>query len=739
MHPENPKLSARALIGLEKPTDVSGLKVGAASNLGREDIMMSRTFLKDVVQKQSLQLWTKPYAREAFFDWVKLDTAVACGTYSVHFSPKKQGEYYILYYDTSAISVPLVGILPGTKFNNLVVGNWKTDSLIHMPGINLKFSRSLRARPKDFNFSVVDIRVAVEDVYHSLTIKRADPDKGINYITVLLESRDYALAAATANTIADGFIDKNFSYRQQRARGIVGSLDSQLTLSQANLAAADAKIRDFRHLNPQVGLSQQTQQTVSNLARLDNGIQGRASDNAYADTFRKDFQNADSSQLIRIARVVADFLMAHSVPDGKALKEELDRLMVIQSKLNESYGQEHPMVLENNRNISKAISSIRKSLDDFIQKGKAEISQKNQSVEQLSTKLGRLPALEMALGELQRKQQIFSDIYSAVLSSYNKAKVEDAVAITDFYVMDYAVAPLPPPADNTQLFFLFALLSILVSFGPVVGYDSFDKSVRSSRQLERITGRQVLESVPTFHQLVESHWAGKPGYRPLINVPTHPTFIREIFDSLQVKINLHLMKSKHRIIVISSLEDAAGKSTVSSNLAISYAMRGHRTLLVDADLRRGTVETTFRLPDSGGFATLLSGNSPLTDDDCRRFLVKTMIPNLFVIPSNPEANNPGALLSSPRMAEFKQFCLRNMDYVLIDTPPLGAVSDAAVIQGDFENYLFVIRYGKTNVADLVNRINEFDQLSGKVLGYVLNRASLNSLGSYQKYSSYYVR
>jgi len=151
------------------------------------------------------------------------------------------------------------------------------------------------------------------------------------------------------------------------------------------------------------------------------------------------------------------------------------------------------------------------------------------------------------------------------------------------------------------------------------------------------------------------------------------------------------------------------------------------------------VGLTFNLKDSAGFASMLAHQNPLTDDECQRYLVKTFIPNLFVIPSSSEAKNPGALLSSPRMAEFKQFCIRQMDYVVIDTAPLGAVSDAAVIQDNYSNYLFVIQSGKTHVAELVNRINEFDQLSGKVLGYVMNMASLNSLGSYQKYSSYYTR
>jgi protein-tyrosine kinase len=154
----------------------------------------------------------------------------------------------------------------------------------------------------------------------------------------------------------------------------------------------------------------------------------------------------------------------------------------------------------------------------------------------------------------------------------------------------------------------------------------------------------------------------------------------------------------------------AAKSTLSANLAIAIAMRGHRTILIDGDLRRGTVKELFDLPDSGGLATLLSRQAALSDEDCMKAICKTKTPNLFVIPSGQEPQNPGALLSSVRMEEFKQFCKKHVDYILLDTPPLGIVSDAVVVKNLFAYYIFVVRSGKTNATALVNRINEFDQL-----------------------------
>ena len=91
------------------------------------------------------------------------------------------------------------------------------------------------------------------------------------------------------------------------------------------------------------------------------------------------------------------------------------------------------------------------------------------------------------------------------------------------------------------------------------------------------------------------------------------------------------------------------------------------------------------------------------------------------------------------MEQFKRFCEKHVAYMVMDTPPLGVVSDAVVIQKLFAHYLFVVRSGKTKVAELVTRINEFDGLSEKILGYVLNGASHDAVGTYRRYSKYYTR
>ena len=738
VRPENPELTARALIGLEHSAKIPGVKDASRANLGREDIMMSRTFLRDVVQNLSLQLSTIPYARGEKFDSVRIDSSAPCGTYCVRTDLEKNDRFVIYYYDTTAISVPVLGFLPGSNSRIVASGNWAADMPVQLPGMYLKFNRSIRAHPRAFKFKVVDIRVAVETVFRNLTIKRADPDKGINYIAVLVANRDYALGAAEANAIADAFIEKNSSFSLSRTHGIVESLEKQLRLAQSNLNFAETKMRDFRSQNPQVGLNLQVQQTVSSLAQLDNGIQNMSSDIINAQHLKSAFWEADSSRRLQIAGEITELLSSHSVPSGKSLGEELARLTVQRNELNATYGVEHPLVLENNRALVNIIGLISSALDEFTSRTQSHLSKKHQSVQQLSSTLRQLPALEMQMGELERDRKIYADIYSAVLASYNQAKVSDAVETADFYVMDYAVAALPPPANRSTVLFLCIFIALVAGFGPVLLYDLLDKSVRSQQQLARITGNLVLEAVPFFITIDENNREEKTNSHPLITVPCDPVFTREIFDSMLLKIKLRLAESSDHSIVVSSFEDNCGKSTISANLAIAMALRGHRTLLVDGDLRRGTVGEIFGLGESGGLAELLSKTDVLTDETCMRSIVETKIPNLYVVPCGHEPHNPGALLSGHRMEEFRRFCGKHVAFVVMDTPPLGVVSDAMVFQKLFAHYLFVVRSGKTNVTELVNRINEFDQLPDKIVGYVLNMASHDAVGTYRRYSKYYV-
>lgn len=739
VRPENPELTAQALIGLEHNDAVVGAKQGGVVSLGREDIMLSRTFLKETARHLSLQLSTTPVSRYELFETVKVDSSAACGTYCVRFDKNKKGEFSVLYYDTTVLSLPLVGFLPGSEATVITSKTWRMDQPFTFTGMSLLFSKQMRANPRDFTFKVVDIRVAVEGVLRNLTIKRATPDKGINYIAVHLVSRDYALSAATVNAIADAFIEKNSGFTQQRTRGVVSSLDKQLRLAQTNLASAETKIRDFRALNPQVGLTQQTQQTVSSLAVLDNGIQNTASDIASAIRLKNEYAKADSNRRLQLAGEIVEMLWARTIPAGKTLSEELNRLLTQQHEITLSYGTEHPLVLENSRAIKKTCLSIATALDEYISTLQSTVSRKQQNVQQLSGRLRQLPALEMQRGELERNQKIYADIYSAVLESYNQAKVADAVEMADFYVMDYAVAPLPPPVDKSQTLILCIVIALFASFAPVLIRDYFDKSVRSQRQLIKVTGSPVLEAIPFFSEVSKPHTAKDTEYHPLINVACEPQFTRELFDSLLLKVNLRMYESTDHSIIISSYESGSGKSTISANLAIAIALRNHRVLLVDGDLRRGRLRETFGLPESAGFSALLAGSSPLPEDDFLKAVVKTDIPNLYVLPAGAEPKNPAALFSSKRMEQFKQFAAKNMAYTIIDTPPIGIVSDAAVVQNLFPHFLYVVRSGKTNVKELVERINEFDQLPSKTLGYVLNCASHDAVGTYRRYSKYYTR
>jgi capsular exopolysaccharide synthesis family protein len=589
-------------------------------------------------------------------------------------------------------------------------------------------------KPRDFSFQIVDIRVAVEAVYRNLTIKRANPGEGINYIAVTLNGRDYELSTLTVNTIADLFIDKNFRFCQQHTHNVVKSLEKQLSISQHNLSTAESKMRNFRLKNPQVGLDQRIQQTIDTLDQLNSDIQHISDDIVIAENFRKSFTKADTAQRLQIAGEMAEFLTARMVPSGSTLKDGLERLIAQKYALLSTYGTENPKVIENNRLTVNMTRLTFAAVNDFIKDAHSSSSRKRDSITYLSNSLLELPVLEMQLGELERNRKIYADIYSTVLADYNRAKVVESVEKSVFYIMDYAAAPLPPPVSLFPLVTICVLISVLLSIGSVFVYDRFDKTVHTQRQLARVTGIAALETIPSFTTKAGKGIRRKlSGRYPLISMPCRPTFTKEIFNTLQLKINLLMSGALEHGIVVSGFESGCGKSLISANLAMAIAMHGHKTLLVDADLRRGMIGKIFNAADSEGLSELLSNTNPLSEEQFEHSLVSTHIPDLYILPSGHEPSNPGALLLSPRMQEFRKFCHNHGSFLVMDSPPISAVGDAVALNKQFAHYIFVVRAGKTNVTRLIDRIDGFGDLRNKILGYVLNGAPESEVGDYQHY------
>jgi capsular exopolysaccharide family len=204
-----------------------------------------------------------------------------------------------------------------------------------------------------------------------------------------------------------------------------------------------------------------------------------------------------------------------------------------------------------------------------------------------------------------------------------------------------------------------------------------------------------------------------------------------------MKIVLLFREKEDKSLIITSLEKGEGKSTISVNLALSLSQQNQRVLLIDGDLRRGTLHGFFGLDQSPGLSEFLSSREAPDTPILGSLIRQTKIPNLFLITSGSLNTNSSELLSSPKFGKIKEALSKKFDMIILDAPPLGAVADAVVVNHLFGGYLIVVNAGTTNIIDLNKKIAEFPVLGKKLVGFVLNRAMVDSRILYYKKSKYY--
>ena len=207
---------------------------------------------------------------------------------------------------------------------------------------------------------------------------------------------------------------------------------------------------------------------------------------------------------------------------------------------------------------------------------------------------------------------------------------------------------------------------------------------------------------------------------------------KEYYNSIRA--NIQFSGSDIKVIALTSVQPKEGKSTTSMSLAVSFARAGYRTLLVDADTRNSVMMGSFK-PDAPlkGLTDFLSGHA-----DLQTTISRTSVPNLTMIPSGQVPPNPTALFQSDNFKRMIEAVQEHYDYVLIDTPPIGKVVDAAIIAQDCDASIMITEAGVIRRRFIRKAIEQMEKSGAQFLGVILNKVDEKSenYGNYGSYGSY---
>ncbi len=305
-------------------------------------------------------------------------------------------------------------------------------------------------------------------------------------------------------------------------------------------------------------------------------------------------------------------------------------------------------------------------------------------------------------------------------------------------IIEEAVVPKSPVGSKRlPIVIMLGIAELIISFLIIVLLDYFDDTIRSLEDLERKgVILPFLGPIPYMKGKVSN---SQESHKMFAGYYHKDSQIAEAFRYLRVAINFSASPESLRTLVFTSCLPHEGKSFISHNIAISFAVDGNRTLLVDGDLRRPVVHKIFRMDNASGLSNFLTSNVPLDS-----VLKESSVENLTIVTSGPVSPNPGEILGSERMRQFLKEVRERFDRVIIDCPPLTGIGDGYVVGSQMGQVILVIAAGKTPVDLIKHTQKQLEKAGTKIIGIILSMVDMEKerYGGYTKhyyhtYTRYY--
>ena len=422
------------------------------------------------------------------------------------------------------------------------------------------------------------------------------------------------------------------------------------------------------------------------------------------------------------------------------LKQQLEQSEIKFNEFREKYNtvdvtQEAELMLKQNIELEKMRIELKQKQAELSAKYtpdhplmaeiNAQVNSLNQKTQELNKSIKQLPETQRLYLQLYRDVKVNTELYTSLLNSYQQLKIANAGEIGNVRIIDTAVEP-ERPIKPKKLIILILSLFVGGFIGVLIALvrNMIRSGIKDSAQIENELDLPVYATVPRSPvQESRINILKKKKNIPILAVKNSDDIAIESLRSMRTAIHFALSSAKNNIIMISGPAPELGKSFISTNLATILAQSDKRVLLIDADLRRGYMHKYFNYDVQPGLAEYLNGQHELGS-----IVRSTEVENLSVISRGKSPANPSELLSTQKFAEMLTHLSSQFDHILIDTPPVLAVTDGIIISQYAGVNLVVARYAKTQMKELELTVNRFEQAGVKVNGFILNDIQRSSAG-----------
>jgi capsular exopolysaccharide synthesis family protein len=563
----------------------------------------------------------------------------------------------------------------------------------------------------------------------------AEPVRNAYLITISANNQDPEAAALVANRYVDKFMDYLFESVGGKNEEAVTYLNGRAKQLRKDAEDAEKELQDYMRQHNLVSLDKSIDIVADRLKAVNSALTTARLDMLATQELVQEVADFKSGgkNLLEIS-----YIANHgSVP---TLKAELSEAEQQQSLLMERYLEKHPKVIDNADKIAVTKTQLAKAVDLAIADLNTRQAAARDSVAALEKEYQAQEAQELSLralsvdyNSLQSRATVAKSYYMEILDRLNQTTTFKNLDKISLHPLDRAQVPDAPISPNIPSIMRTSIgLGVLVFLGIAIGLGFVDDRVKSAWDVESFIGVQLLGIIPQMGvikddekiALAESATGNETGNEAFLG----------LYSSVKIQSKLDFPKS----LLVTSTIPGEGKTLISCNLAACFARHGKKTLLMDCDLRRPMLHRHFRQQNTTGIISWFERGAHLDGDILTNpdLGIVKIGENLWLLTSGGRSKIPTELLENPVFPQLIERLKKTFDLVVVDSPPMGAVSDSMLIAERVDEVIFVCRFNRAYRKHIRLYIKALREGKNEILGIVLNGLSPRRIEYYSNYRYY---
>jgi capsular exopolysaccharide synthesis family protein len=549
------------------------------------------------------------------------------------------------------------------------------------------------------------------------------PIAGSRLVDVTFTAGNAQFAARAVNTLVDEYVAQNLAVKLQGTQNMIDWLEQEVTKQQAKVEESERALAEYRDRQNALSLDDKQNIVLSRLNKLNDDVMASRTKKAQKEVLYNQIRTAATGQSPETIPAVAQ---SEGVQTAKARVVEAQRA---RASLAERYGERHPSLQkatvdlqeaqrQYELEISRAIQTIKNEYDTVV----LEEQTMSRALNAAKADAQDLSRKSVNYNVMEREANSNRQVYESLLQRANELRVSSNSRQNNVRVIDHAEVPRGPITPTGRRTWLLSLaVGLALAVGVAYGLDYMNDTIKNPEDVTRRLRLPFLGLVPSV----------RGDRHPMLASPHVPHDFGESFRALRTSLMSKYPAEGAKAVVVTSAQPLEGKTTTAANIALALAYGGARVLLVDADMRRPGLHRPLRLTNERGLSHVLTGQARVRD-----VIQRTVDPNLLAITAGNTPPNPSELLASERMKTL----LTNLshgpfDWIIIDTPPVLAVTDAVILAPLVSGVTFVIGADMTRRRLAERAIETLIQTRPKYAAAVLNKVDFTRNKYY--YSRYY--